>query len=776
MKNVKRLTLILLTLLVIGWQTMDARLPLGEWQAFMAYDKASVCAFFNGKVYAVSEGSLFSYDPEDESIQTFDIVQPMSDVGITHLAVCRTERKLVIVYENGNIDLMDEQEEVYNITDLKNSSVTDKTVNSLNVEGGKAYLGTNFGIVVLDIGRRLISTTYTLDKKIVATAVADGYLMAATEAGDGLYRGKLTDNLLEKDNWTRIMTNTFTLLKTVGETLYACIPNYALLTIDPAKRSHELIVKDSFTFLEEVNGQLLAGNAKGMLCLLDSPKEYRQLEIPQGITDICYGNFTYWVAGTQEKLCGYKLLEDSRLEESTTAVALNAPRRNLFYQMFIHNNKLYTCGGGLFFIPYYNPGTIQVLHEEGEWQIYQEEGITEAAGVNKYLDIASIAVDPFDENHLFAASSLYGVYEFQDGKYVNLFTPENSSIQPDYRYSHIIYPNGVKFDSEGNLWILCAGGTDAIAIYTREKKWINLHYDHFSQKETLRGTFFDSRGWMWAVTPHYLYTGVFMLDTRGTLEDTSDDASLFIDRFYNQDGTLLEHQDVHCAMEDKEGTIWLGTTNGTWLISNPTQLMAAQSSTATVTQVKVPRNDGTNLADFLLEGVTVYAMAVDGANRKWIGTEKNGLFLLSSDGLETIHHFTTKNSPLPSDEIHSIAVDEATGLVYIGTSKGLVAYQSDATEAQSSFSESRVRAYPNPVRPDYQGSVCIDGLMMNSQVKITDSYGSLVCEGTSVGGSFSWDGRNAKGRRVASGVYHVMATDEGGQEGIVTKIVVIKKQ
>lgn len=769
----KRLTLILLTLFAIGWQTMYARLPLGEWQAFMAYDKASTCTYFNGKVYAVSEGSLFSFDPEDESIQTFDIVYPMSDVGITHLATCSAEKKLLIVYENGNIDLMDEQEEVYNITDLKNSHVTDKTVNNVNVQGNKAYLSTNFGIVVLDIAKRIISTTYTLDKAIVATTVKEDYLIAATTPGDGLYYGKLTSNLLEKDNWTQMMTNTFTQLKTVGETIYACIPNQALLTIDPSNHSYKPIVKDNFTFLEEVNGQLLAGNKEGKLYLFDSPTQYKQIEIPYGMTDICYGNSTYWIAGTKEKLSGYKL-SDNQLEQTVSSISLDAPRRNLFYQMFMHNGKLYTCGGGLFYIPYYNPGTIQVLHENGKWQIYQEEGIVEAAGVKKYDDIASIAVDPFDETHLFAASSLYGVYEFQDGKFMNLYTPQNSSIQPDYRYNHIIYPNGVKFDSEGNLWILCAGGTDAISIYTREKKWITLHYDNFSQKETLRGTFFDSRGWMWAVTPHFDYNGVFMLDTHGTLEDTSDDESLFMNRFYNQDGTLMEYHQVHCAVEDKEGVIWLGTTNGPWLISNPTQLMDAQKSTVTVTQVKVPRNDGTNLADFLLEGVTVYTIAIDGANRKWVGTEKNGVYLLSSDGLEAIHHFTTENSPLPSNEIYSITTNEATGMVYIGTNKGLVAYQSDATEAQPSFNESRVRAYPNPVRPDYQGYIRIDGLMMNSQVKITDSYGSIVHEGTSVGGSFSWNGRNAQGRRVASGVYHVMATDEEGQEGVVTKIVMIK--
>lgn len=768
----KRIAFILLVLFAVGWQTVYSRLPLGEWQAFMAYSETSSSVFFAGKVYAVSNGSLFSYDPEDGDILTYDIVYPMSDVEIRHLAVCESQKTLVIIYENGNIDLMDAQGEVYNMTDLKNSSVADKTVNNVNVAGDKAYLATNFGVVVLDVRKRVIAVTYTLDTKVNATTVNGEYLLAATPS-EGLYSGRLTDNLLDKNNWKLIRTNHFSMLQTLDGVTYACISGNSILTVAPDNGTYEMLLKGNFTFLTILDKKMFCGNASGELFVFDTAGGNRKIEFPKGVTNISYGCSVYWLSGADDGLAGYKL-EGDAMQLAVSPITFNAPRHNLFYQMFMHNGKLYTCGGGLFYIPFYNPGTIQVLDNSGNWQIYQEEGVTELTGARKYDDIASIAVDPFDENHLFAASSGYGVYEFQDGKVVKLYTPQNSSISHDYRYETVIYPNGVKFDPAGNLWILCAGGIDAISIYTKDKRWISLYYEQFSQKETLRGTFFDSRGWMWAVTPHIEYNGVFMLNTNGTLENTSDDHCLFMNQFYNQDGDLMTNPQVHCAIEDKEGVIWLGTTNGTWLITNPTQLMADQKSSVTITQVKVPRNDGTNYADYLLAGLTVKAIAVDGANRKWVGTEKNGLYLLSADGIEEIHHFTTENSPLLSDEIQSIAVDDETGLVYIGTPKGLIAYQSDATEAKPSFDESRVRAFPNPVTPDYQGYVNIVGLMMNSQVKITDAYGSLIHEGVSVGGSFAWNGRDSKGRRVASGVYHVMATDEEGKEGIVTKIVMIK--
>ena len=170
----------------------------------------------------------------------------------------------------------------------------------------------------------------------------------------------------------------------------------------------------------------------------------------------------------------------------------------------------------------------------------------------------------------------------------------------------------------------------------------------------------------------------------------------------------------------------------------------------------------------------INAIAVDGANRKWIGTANNGIYLLSADGLETFHHFTEENSPLLSNSIESIAIHPRTGEVFIGTSKGLVSYQSDATEAASSFEENSVHAYPNPVRPDYGGVITVTGLVYDSDVKIVDAAGHLIHQGTSLGGQFTWDGRNRQGKRVSTGIYMVLAADRNGKEGVVTKIAFVR--
>ena len=224
------------------------------------------------------------------------------------------------------------------------------------------------------------------------------------------------------------------------------------------------------------------------------------------------------------------------------------------------------------------------------------------------------------------------------------------------------------------------------------------------------------------------------------------------------------------VVEDRNGSLWIGTTNGPFVVNNHKRLLDL-SSTA-FTRIKIPRNDGTDLADYLLENENIVAIAVDGANRKWIGTEANGVYLISEDGLESLHHFTQSNSPLPSDNILSLVTDNNSGIVYMGTDKGLIGYQSDAIEGKESYSD--VYAYPNPVRPDYSGVITITGLMENSLVKITDINNNLIYQANSLGGQICWDGLNVNGNRVATGVYLVYSSIEDGKEGCVTKILFVK--
>ncbi|HIY50032.1 MAG TPA: hypothetical protein H9834_09490 [Candidatus Barnesiella excrementavium] len=263
---------------------------------------------------------------------------------------------------------------------------------------------------------------------------------------------------------------------------------------------------------------------------------------------------------------------------------------------------------------------------------------------------------------------------------------------------------------------------------------------------------------------------VFAFDDKGTYNTTDDDKTRNFVSFVDQDNKTFTPNYYTCIAEDNNGQIWIGTSVGPIVITNPNNVF---NDNFRCTRIKIARNDGTDNADYLLQNIEISDIFVDGANRKWIGTRESGLYVVSDDGSEILEHFTTENSGLPSNFITEVVVDPVTGIAYVGTTSGLAAYRSDAVQASEDYSS--VYAFPNPVRPDYEGWISVTGLMDNSLVKITDVAGNLFFEGYSNGGQISWDGRDRKGNRVKTGVYLVFAssTATGKQSGVVTKILVV---
>ena len=237
------------------------------------------------------------------------------------------------------------------------------------------------------------------------------------------------------------------------------------------------------------------------------------------------------------------------------------------------------------------------------------------------------------------------------------------------------------------------------------------------------------------------------------------------------DGVGLTLTFLKDVTEDRDGNLWFGTSIGPLYI---TAAQAAEGAPQTVfNQFKVPRDDGSNLADYLLNNTGISAIAIDGANRKWFGTSTNGVYLISADNMTQIHHFTTDNSPLLSNNVMDIAIDDATGEVFFGTEFGLCSYMGDATAPADEMDKDNVYAYPNPVEPGYTGLITVTGLSFDADVKVTTATGHLVAEGRSNGGTFTWDGRDSNGRRVASGVYNIVTAKSDGSKGTVCKVAVI---
>ena len=442
------------------------------------------------------------------------------------------------------------------------------------------------------------------------------------------------------------------------------------------------------------------------------------------------------------------------------------PHHNYFGFMRFYNNKLYTCNGD------YEHGVPIQVYDNNEWDIYQYEDISQTTGVS-YVGSFCFDIDPKNTEHVFAGAR-NGLYEFLNGKFVKFYNSDNSPIESyNAKSKNYQMVSGVKFDYNGDLWLLNSQAPTASLMklsdgeFTKynKKELMKLNDGGFTNKSNgeLSNMIIDSRNLMWFVNNNYKLPAFYQYDI-------DNDNIKAYESFVNQDGTTINRiYSVSCIVEDMENNMWIGTEQGPFMLEKNEIL----NNGTTLTQVKVPRNDGTNYADYLLSGVNISAIAIDGGGRKWFATKGNGVYLISADNLTQLQHFTSENSPLLSNDIHSVAINLSTGEVYFGTENGLCSYISDATQTNTEMTSDNVWAYPNPVEPGYTGPITITGLTLNADVKILSANGAIVNKGRSNGGTFVWDGCDQKGRRVASGIYMVATATNTGEKGTVCKIAII---
>lgn len=668
----KKFFITLITLAVLSLQSPAA---IGDWRIYRSYDEPQQIQETGNYLFVMASNSLYLYNKNDQSIQTFDKTTGMSDIVVTNISWNQQTKRLVIMYDNANIDLMDINGNVVNIPDLYNKTMTgDKTVNSITHSGKFAYIATNFGGLKINVERAEIVETYLLD------------------FGSRIFREGETDLYLRSLDWK----------------VYKC-----------SKSSN---AQDKANWQETKSWSGISLN----------------------IDNSAYDNNI----------------------ELVKTLKPGGPKYNYFGFLKVHDNKLYTCNGLSWDLR--KPASIQIFDiNDNKWTTFNNENIGEKLGVI-YKDILSLDIDPRDSKHIVAGNQA-GLFEYYDGELTKHWNNENSPI-----YSHYNAPAGninyqivsfVLYDKSGNLWIANTGSTKSTILkLTTDNNWIIPNNAIEPQKsEYLKYMIFDSKGSLWLNNNAWGVTNVYNFDT---ITETVTEYSNFI----NEDGIVYSNiAGCRCLAEDKEGNIFVGLSAGLFVLTPEYKNDPSKG----FYQIKVPRNDGTNLADYLLSGVDIKSIAIDDANRKWIGTNGNGVYLISSDNMVEEQHFTMSNSPLLSDIIHSISIDKNTGRVYIGTEKGLCSYQSEVTHTNEEMDTDNVWVYPNPVTPEYHGMINVTGLSFNSDVKITSSNGTLVAQGRSTGGSFSWDGKDLKGNRVASGVYMVQTAKSDSSKGTVCKITII---
>lgn len=757
---------ILISFLIGCSLSISAQIPIGAWRDHLPYNKGKKLAEMGTKVYcATNDGSLYSYNKSDNSIQKYSKVNGLSDADVSAIGSSENSEILIIGYSNGNLDMI-RNDSIFNVPDIKRKFlVGDKEVYNIIFLNQYAYLACGFGIVVYDLNRKEIKDSYLFGPggsqiKVNDIACDGQYLFAATE--NGIYKANLNDpNLVDYNSWTKLLfipvpDEEYHFLGFVNNKLFSVYYNTGtgfdeIITIGSDNwEVWTYSYNDQFYYLGEQNGYLV-------ICSQMSTKVYNQQEefVREAVT--YYANHalydkdhTLWYASPESGLV--------RLNEAGSGfvIAPNGPAYREVGEIKIRSGNLW-AGGGTEATKWAGHGAYSFVNEQ--WTDYNKNTIPE---LTDFLNISKIAIDPRDPKHVIGGSYGYGLAEFQNGMLIDIIDENDGILQPVPGYGHgYVLVKGVDFESDGTLWVSLTFNDQAVYKRDPDGTWLVPVFDYagFGVDTRINNILAASGGQKW-----------LLIERHGLLVFEEEQGSIIRERFFtvqNQSGHLLDR--VYCITEDKEHDIWIGTNNGPVIFSGSLDVFDEVNIIGY--QPEIPRNDGTSFVDFLLATEKINCIAVDGANQKWLATEKSGVYLVSSDGVTEMHHFNENNSPLFSDNVQTVAVNDKSGEVFFGTDKGIISFRGRATEGAEDFSNAYV--FPNPVRENYDGDIIITGLVENVDVKITDISGNIVYETKALGGQAVWDGKNFRGERVSTGVYLVFCTNEDGTKTHVTKLLFI---
>lgn len=737
---------------------------IGQWRSHLPYTFAVSVTQSDEAIYFASKESVFALNKSDYSTELFNKVTGLSDAGIQRIRYNDYNDILFIAYTSSNIDLLTPQGTV-NISSIKDEGITgDNKIYHIHFQNEFAWLSTGFGIVKLDTEKQEFRFTTFTNLKINSTAVYGNDLYAATE--DGLYRIALnTTELFQANfsNWEKLgepeglpLAYYSNVSQVYEDKLYTDV-NDSLYVYDGSDWTF-FHYEDEFSFVS-----LNAGKNRLVASLTRDPGVDKVLLIaPDGSTSsITNGTLVGLSSESIDDENGVVWIADEfrgmgSFNPSTGEVQeyeIDGPYSSNVGEITVYNDEIWLASTSV--RPLWQRRNISdgfAHYIDNEWTYYQTKEYPEMDG---YWDMITIDVRPSDE-HVFIGSYTGGLVEFDRTDYT-LYDENNSTLQRPSGDEFSLRVAGLAFDRDNNLWMSNYGAPAPIAVLTPDGDWQS--YTPSTGFRFPTQIVVDYNGYKWFAGGQ-AGEGLLVFDDGGTLNDTSDDRYINL----SQDNTVMENNSVQCLALDLDGNVWAGTRQGAVVFECTGQVFDNGCAG------RKPVFDEDNEDDYLFKDVVINTIAIDGANQKWIGTSA-GLFVLDADIEENLAQFTVENSPLFSNEIVDVAIDGTRGEVYVGTAGGILSYRAEATDGRDFFKD--VYAFPNPVRPEYAGTIAVKGLATDANVKITDISGTLVYETTALGGQVVWDGNDYNGRRAASGVYLVYMTSKNGLEKMVTKILIM---
>jgi len=749
--------IVFLSWLIYTVFTQAQSLRVGEWRDHLSYKSAQDVCQVGSSMYVSTDRALFEYNTEDNSIERINTLNRLSDTGVSSIE--GNENTLIVAYNNGNVDII-RGSKTTNLPDIKKASlIADKRINHVNIDNNLAYLSCGFGIVVLDLDRVEVKDTYFIGEygaqtNVLSTSLVHNSIYAATNKG--LYRASLNhQNLADHNSWEKLSAHAQSRvdhLESFNGLLFVNLhgEEYNTDTLYYFDGNNWVVFEE-----ESSNVSIKANHQELVLTRRFGVSVYNQ--------DL---NITHYLSSGEFNL---------EKIDFNSAIFTD---KNEFWIADKHNGLLHNVGSFFESIKPSGPflsdaGQIINFGEEilvahgaksenwdprwhkSELSVMKKDDWTTSNTLKDADFIDVVAVNKRGPT-TYLASFNKGLAKMTGLNLDEIYNETNSSLQKRAINDDWIEVGAIQFDSEGNLWCTNSQTYEPISV-----KYTNGDWESFSlgsgvpETQDLAKLLIDKNDQKWIQLKN---NGLIVFDERRqgikSRKLTNSESA----------GNLASNR-VHSFAEDLEGEIWIGTDNGVSVFYDSNSIFQGENAS----QVVVTLGEYNS---YLLEGQQINDIEIDGANRKWFATNNSGVIVTSANGTEEIHHFTTENSPLFSNKVLDIEMNDLTGEVFFATEKGLISMRSESTQGNADFSE--VLVFPNPVKPDYSGPITIKGLITGAVVKITDISGNLIYETIALGGQAVWDGKSFDGQKAHTGVYLVFCSDKEGTISHVTKLLFVR--
>lgn len=757
----------------------SAQVGMGQWRLHIPAKGVDVVAT-DETVFTAYEQGISEYDIASGEISFWDAVNSLSDISISCLGHCTSDNSVFVGYENGNLDK------------IKNNSVTNiPAIKLAQIQGSKAifkmveydehmYLATGFAIVKIDPKKNEVRDTYyptNGNAPIHDIAFRNDSIYALSD--DRMYRGYINNTALaDPAQWvldTRVdilTANTYTDIEEMNNELYILYHNneYGMDSVyQVTNLGLSLAVDEGGTIVSEIAS---LNSFDGNLCInyFGGSKVYNWNFTTQAfLTYYAYGNFpipkgvasndgVYWIADANNGSVRYAS------DFKTDIISFSGPPKSFFYGVESRNGKMAFVAGGLSSSqPTFNKTGLYTFEDE-VWDWKSKESIPKWDNENIF-DFIAVSIDPLQADRL--AAGTYSnipltIVNDADGT-IDTISPHNSLLEWSVFGNGWSYVSDVEYDNSGNLWVLNGLSNEPLKVLTTDNTWYSFGLGSAAKSKFTDKMVVDYNGNKWMAIRG---SGLYGYKDQGTISTASDDQ--YVNLNMGSSTGALPSNEVSALAVDFDNEIWIGTEAGFAVLYNSNASFDAALGDYNAQRIKLEFEGN---VEYVLGSTGITDIVVDGANRKWFGTSNAGIILLSADGLEILEHHTMENSPLISDNIKDMELNQETGELFIITDKGLISYRTDATYEDPEYLD--VQVFPNPARPEFDGPITIQGIRYNSDVKITDVAGNLVYQTTSNGGTATWDGKTLNGERVKTGIYLIWTAANEGKGRKVGKVAVV---